>query len=181
MVNGKEKKEFYRQLEAFSEDNSYFSLYDDAVIQSDKILVRLFRYEIQEKKKSNILIPTEDGGVTTNFESLGRHITNIGIVIKVGTMPVKPDAYESGDIVVFTKKDIIGNAPNPDFLYLHQFSRMGGDAEPIVPKWMKEQIPAIQAHWLDHQFVLPHEYDMATQNILTYAIPEYKIIYKWEL
>ena len=106
--------------------------------------------------------------------------THIAKILKVGNGFTGVDTYKEGDLVLLNPYETTKMSYNPDWLALQQYQFSQG-MDPIVPDDIREKIPSIQARFTEYQFVMPEDYKLATQDIVTFLIPEHKVKAKYNI
>jgi hypothetical protein len=182
-------RSFKEQLQDFLKDKSYKEKFKDIEFHDSNYLIEIFVYKT---KSEGIFSFNEDTGekfeliqvnqITGQEESLVagfKDFTHVAKVLKVGAGNEKAK-YKEGDCVLLNPFDVTGKAKNPEWALYEQFQHSIGQT-PIVPKDLEEYVPALQARYLEYQFTIPEEYNIGTQNILTFLVPEYKIKAKYNV
>lgn len=175
---------FKEQLKTFMSDTSYKEKFKDIEI-TDSYLIEIFKFKTKDKsmfsfegKVSDLLMIGLDGQVK-NISDVFVDYTHVAKILKVGK-GLESQKYNEGDCVLLNPFDVTGKAKNPEFALYEQFEHSIGHT-PIMPEGLLEHIPAIQARYLEYQFVLPEDYNIGTQNITTFLVPEYKIKAKYNI
>lgn len=176
---------FKEQLKEFILDQSYIDKYKDVEIDENHYLIEIFKHKTKDKslfsfegKESEIIMIDPISGGLKSVSELYVDYTNTAKILK--SPKGDGNKYKDGDCVLLNPFDIVGQAKNPEFALYEQFQHSLGYT-PIVPPGLQEMIPAIQARYLEYQFVLPEDYNIGTQNIVTFLVPQFKIKAKYNI
>ena len=180
---------FNEQLQDFLKDKSYKDKFKDIEIRDNSYLIEIFVYKTKTEgifsfnestgEKVELIqfnpITGREESIVSNFKDF----THVAKVLKVGTANEKAK-YKEGDCILLNPFEVTGKAKNPEWALYEQFQHSIGQT-PIVPQDLEEYIPALQARYLEYQFTTPEEYNIGTQNIRTFLVPEYKIKAKYNV
>ena len=178
------KDNFKEQLKEFISDTSYKEKYSSVDINDNHYLIEIFKFKTKEQSlfsfegaPSEILLIDQLSGDIKKASDIYVDYTHVAKILKAPKGDVK---YKEGDCVLLNPFDIVGKAKNPEFALYEQFQHSLGYT-PVIPENLQENIPAIQARYLEYQFVLPEDYNIGTQNIVTFLVPEFKIKAKYNV
>lgn len=176
-----DKKEFDEQLKEFSNED-FSGITKGIDIKDGNYVIKVFVYEDKSMPStSSLFMYDERGNLTTIKDSgMNKSITHMAKVLAVGEAVDSPK-YKVGEIVLLPHQVVTGTDLNPLFVQALQYSRSFGGEQPIVPEGTPEMIPAIQAHWREHFFTRPEDFNKECHNIYEFAIPEYKIVAKYNV
>jgi len=179
---------FKKQLAEFRDNIGYKEKYKPVDIKGMNYLIEVFKYRVKDgqikedpdnKKFQLFDIHPLTGNIVT-LNDLSVDYTHIAKVLKVGNGFTGVDAYKEGDLVFLNPYETTKMSYNPDWLALQQYQFSQG-MDPIVPDDIREKIPSIQARFTEYQFVMPEDYKLATQDIVTFLIPEHKVKAKYNI
>lgn len=179
--------EFDKQIEDFAKDESYFADYARYTPRKDKVLVKLFKFTMDDVPVGSTTIlmpsqlPSERGQWKPSVVTTNEKVYPIVKVIKVGK-DVKD--VKVGQMYVVPHADIIGDSFNPEFMFLmNNFVKQGkkmGLAD--VPEDMEQRISNLEKNWERYKFSMPDRVGSETStDKLIYLIPELKLEADYEL
>lgn len=179
---------FKKQLTEFRDSTDYREKYKPVDIKGMNYLIEVFKYRVKDgqiketpdgKKFQLFDIHPLTGDIVT-LNELSVDYTHIAKILKVGNGFTGVDTYKEGDLVFLNPYETTKMSYNPDWLALQQYQFSQG-MDPIVPDDIREKIPSIQARFTEYQFVMPEDYKLATQDIVTFLIPEHKVKAKYNI
>lgn len=178
---------FKDQLIEFRDNTDYREKYSPVEIKGMNYLIEVFKYKVKDgRHKEN---PTSHvplfainplGGDVIAINDLYVDYTHVAKILKVGKGFGDSEHYNEGDLVMLNPFETTKTAYNPDWLALQQYQFSQG-MDPIVPEDIREKIPSIQARFTEYQFVMPEDYKLSTQDIVTFLIPDHKVKAKYNL
>ena len=179
-------RSFKEQLQDFLKDKNYKEKFKDVELLDSNYLIEVFRYNSKsgnwgssQGSKSDILIVDPLGGGVKSAETLFEDITHVARIIKVGAGFEKAK-YKEGDCVLLNPFDTTGRSVNPDYAIYKQFEHSIG-MNPLMPEDMREDVTSLQARYVEYQFLIPEDYNIGTQNVFTFLVPEHKIKAKYNV
>lgn len=173
----REHKETIDQLQHFLSETDVSESYSDFEFEGDVVLIRLFKYE-PEQKSSGVIITEDIMGNT--MEKRRPRIFAIGKILSIGSEV--SDSFERrfkvNDVAFLPSNQVLGSMINPDWMNWVQMQQ-GNVGNVKGNQDIPKHVPKLKG-WDRYMFIKdPIKANIDRYDVLTYLIPSSTLMAKY--